>query len=472
MNACCAKALKLAFLHHTNIFGHEKNVESYCSPFQSIVVAWPGSRKDSARAAGKHKKQSKLGMGHLKKLELLACMHNKKKKRRRRYASSAASHRSSSDTSMEQRRHCNSVNSVSTAGSSTDSSVCESSRSERNRIASGCHHDQDLEIAMDGKICDESKRESEENSDSCVVVSKDQLNALCGERNWAAVSLLYRRKKTLAPAIYGRVELGVLEGKSVVVKCCSASRLRHKGNDVAENPGLEVGYLRALAGHPNILRLLDSFWDEETDEFKTVVEYLSGGDLFNRVQCGGPIPEHEAKLLFRQVAAGVQHCHKNGVAHLDLSLENLLLSAADDSSDEGQGPTVKIADFGMARLVDVSGARFPGKTMQNRAGKVSYMSPEKFSLEAFDGKKADCWAMGSILFTMICGAPPYMRPVAADKWFRVIRRGGVGRLIDASLARMGKKAVSRECVDLVASLMLPENRRFDIHQVATHPWLT
>lgn len=83
--------------------------------------------------------------------------------------------------------------------------------------------------------------------------------------------------------------------------------------------------------------------DTPSDIF-LVLELASNGTLFDRIAKSGRISESDSKRIFRQLVAGLAHCHSKGIAHRDLKLENLLL---DDHSN------IKIADFGLcARMKD------------------------------------------------------------------------------------------------------------------------
>ena len=80
-----------------------------------------------------------------------------------------------------------------------------------------------------------------------------------------------------------------------------------------------------------------------------VMEYASGGELFDRVLTNGRMQEDEARYFFQQLISGVDYCHSKGVAHRDLKLENALIDNSHNNT-----PRLKICDFGYSKhsLID------------------------------------------------------------------------------------------------------------------------
>ncbi len=120
----------------------------------------------------------------------------------------------------------------------------------------------------------------------------------------------------------------------------------------------EIRLLRYF-NHPNIIRLYEVL-DTTTDIF-VVMEYISGGELFEVIASKGKLPENEAKHFFKQIIEGVEYCHQNLVTHRDLKPENILID---------QSNTVKIADFGLSNLMK------DGKYLKTPCGSPNYAAPE------------------------------------------------------------------------------------------------
>ena len=120
--------------------------------------------------------------------------------------------------------------------------------------------------------------------------------------------------------------------------------------------------LQHLTNHKNVVKLYDSF--ETKSHLCFVMELCAGGDLLSFVRRRKKLDETLAKFLFKQVAKGLEYCHRNKVFHRDIKLENLLLD------DEG---TVKICDFGVSQLLNDT-----SDLIKDQCGTPAYMAPEVF----------------------------------------------------------------------------------------------
>jgi len=165
--------------------------------------------------------------------------------------------------------------------------------------------------------------------------------------------------------------------------------------------------------HPNILTVFDIGTDG--GQLYVVAERLEGETLRDRLG-RGPMAEREALELARQVARGLAAAHARGIVHRDLKPENLFLTR------DGH---VKILDFGLAKLTsDGSGSGSMAET--NFAtehgvivGTVQYMAPEQVKGQAID-QRVDLFAFGAVLFEMLTGKGPFMRPSRAESMSAVL----------------------------------------------------
>ena len=197
--------------------------------------------------------------------------------------------------------------------------------------------------------------------------------------------------KQLGAGSFGTVHEGVhgMTAERVAVKVL----VRAKTSDADIRNELDT--MRRCQGHTNIVVLKD-FLQTETHAY-IVMEHVARGELFSQLvehaEANGNsgFEEDVAREIFRQVLDGVEHCHSNGIHHGDLKLDNLLVSADN---------TIKIADFGLARCCTsqnlCSGG---GGTPEYRAPEVSRRMSQS---QMYNGKTADVWAAGVVLF-VLCG---------------------------------------------------------------------
>ena len=270
----------------------------------------------------------------------------------------------------------------------------------------------------------------------------------------------------------------------VAVKRSERARLEKRvslhGSKVLEDPAMEHRIMQHLAGgrclhHGRGLDqlsadvragqrfVLSSLAQYEDDAFLyTVTPYCSGGDLFNALLGEGRFSEAHARPVFRQLALGVRFMHAMGVAHLDLSLENLLMTSQHQ---------LRISDYGIARplLLDEATHRpLPFPAGETRPGKPSYMSPEIHHGDAFDGPSSDVWSMGVVLFMLLLGCPPFRVPDAKDARFALVRAGHIRRLLRAWEM---DRVVSSEAESLLSGMLSAEATRLSVQDVLRHPWL-
>lgn len=192
-----------------------------------------------------------------------------------------------------------------------------------------------------------------------------------------------------------------------------------------------------------------------------VMPYMAGGEMFQHLQdvSGCKFEEHEARYWMNQIIAGVHSMHKNGIAHRDLSLENILLDKS--------GRHCKIIDFGMAIQAPKDRLLQP----QGPFGKAFYMSPEVYHNTTFyDPFATDVWSLGVVLFMMIVGSAPFERPDSTtDDCFRWVT-GGSRKL--QKLLSIWNVHISDEGIHLLSKMLCEDPaKRISLEGVMSHPWI-
>jgi hypothetical protein len=146
--------------------------------------------------------------------------------------------------------------------------------------------------------------------------------------------------------------------------------------------------------HPGIVQIYEV--GEQAGCPYLALEFVSGGSLAEQLN-GTPMPPRRAAQLLLDLARAVQHAHEQGIVHRDLKPANVLLT---------QTGIAKIADFGLAKLLDVE----QGQTQTGAVlGSPSYMAPEQAAGKVRTiGPAADVYALGAILYELLTGRPPFL----------------------------------------------------------------
>ena len=147
---------------------------------------------------------------------------------------------------------------------------------------------------------------------------------------------------------------------------------------------------------------------DEKDCLYLVMELMTGGELFDRIVEKEHYTEKEAADTIRPLCDAVRYCHTLDIIHRDLKPENLLYETKDSFS------IIKISDFGLARILN-------DELATTACGTPGYVAPEIINGVGY-GKEVDLWSLGVILYTLLCGYPPFYEENNSEL-FKMIQKG-------------------------------------------------
>lgn len=202
----------------------------------------------------------------------------------------------------------------------------------------------------------------------------------------------YELGRTLGEGNFGKVKFAqdLDSGLPFAVKILEKNRIIHL--KITDQIKREIATLKLLK-HPNVVRLHEVLASKS--KIYMVLEYVTGGELFDKIASKGRLQEAEGRKLFQQLIDGVSYCHNKGVVHRDLKLENILLDSKGN---------IKISDFGLSALPQHF--RDDG-LLHTTCGSPNYVAPEVLANRGYDGATSDIWSCGVILYVILTGYLPF-----------------------------------------------------------------
>ncbi|KAI3726257.1 hypothetical protein L1987_66054 [Smallanthus sonchifolius] len=223
-----------------------------------------------------------------------------------------------------------------------------------------------------------------------------------------------------------------------------------RGEKIDENVQREIINHRSLR-HPNIVRFRELILTPT--HLAIVMEYASGGELFDRICNAGRFNEDEARFFFQQLISGVSYCHLMQVCHRDLKLENTLL-------DGSPAPRLKICDFGYSKSSVLHSQ--PKSTV----GTPAYIAPEVLLRQEYDGKIADVWSCGVTLYVMLVGGYPFEDPNEPKDFRKTIHR-----ILHVQYSIPENIQISPECRHLISRIFVGDpTQRITMAEIKQHEW--
>lgn len=248
--------------------------------------------------------------------------------------------------------------------------------------------------------------------------------------------------KTLGEGTFGKVKLGVhiFTGEKVAVKILEKDKIVEVAD--VERVAREI-YILKLIRHPNIIQLYEII--ETGKQLYLIMEYASGGELFEYIVNRGKVKEQEAARFFHQIINGVNYLHNLGVVHRDLKPENLLLD---------HNKTMKIVDFGLSNTYKF------GQKLKTACGSPCYAAPEMIAGKKYHGSNVDIWSCGVILFALICGYLPFEDPNTKKLYHKILN----GNFHIPEYVSSGARSL------ITNILTTNPERRHKTQDIREHPW--
>ncbi|KAI9268445.1 kinase-like domain-containing protein [Helicostylum pulchrum] len=284
-------------------------------------------------------------------------------------------------------------------------------------------------------------------------------------------------------------------GKKVAIKVAQKSNSdkntsrRHLHSSIQKKPRAteraniikEVQIMRNVR-HANIVQLIH--YTESNENYFLTLDLCEGGELFHQIVKMTYFSENLSRHVITQVALAVRHLHEEcGVVHRDIKPENILFDPIpiipskrrtyrptdnmDTKEDEGEFirgiggggvGKVKLADFGLSKVIWDNSTFTP-------CGTVGYTAPEIVCDQVYS-KSVDMWAIGCVLYTILCGFPPFYDesiPILTEK----VARG------EFTYLSPWWDTLSDSVKDLINHLLCVDSKkRYTIDQFLNHPWIT
>ncbi|HYT50100.1 MAG TPA: serine/threonine-protein kinase [Pyrinomonadaceae bacterium] len=225
----------------------------------------------------------------------------------------------------------------------------------------------------------------------------------------------YRLSKRLGRGAMGQVYLA--RDENLITRRVAVKTIRP---DVLSDEDLQEGEAiarfereartAASIQHPNVIDVTD-FGKSDEGVFFLVMEYVEGESLYQLLRREGTVTVQRAHALLKQISAGVEAAHDEGILHRDLKPANVFIVQRKKKDGSVAGDDiVKVGDFGLAKIISQSLAGITsgsGPASRGILGTPEYMAPEQMQAGVALDARADVYALGAIAYHMLGGRPPF-----------------------------------------------------------------
>lgn len=211
----------------------------------------------------------------------------------------------------------------------------------------------------------------------------------------------------------------------------------------------EIDIMNCLR-HPKLLQLVAAF--DNPKEIIMVLEYISGGELFERVVADDfTLTERDCIVFMRQICEGVEYMHQSHVVHLDLKPENIMCHTRTSHK-------IKLIDFGLAQKLK------PDTPIRVLFGTPEFIPPEIINYEPI-GTESDMWSVGVICYVLLSGLSPFMGDNDAETFANITRA-------DYDFDDEAFDAISQDAKDFISALLIKrKENRMSATECLQHAWM-
>ncbi|KAF8143363.1 kinase-like domain-containing protein [Mycena galopus ATCC 62051] len=246
-------------------------------------------------------------------------------------------------------------------------------------------------------------------------------------------------------------------GQWVAIKVIhETNRHNAPASDAAQTRQNREIHVMETIQHPNICQLREVFRNAN-GSIDVVLELADGGDLLDYILQRGGLTEDTVKHITYQMCQALAYIHEKGIIHCDLKPEHVLLTTDDP-------PIVKVADFGLATIIDSIDSITMLRTMY---GTPPYLAPEVVTQEKASGYDSlvDSWSVGVILFSMLTNTTPFIETSVEDLKTRIAER-------QIEWSQIECIGLTPEALDFIKCLLeYDPRRRMKLSDALKHPWL-
>lgn len=202
--------------------------------------------------------------------------------------------------------------------------------------------------------------------------------------------------------------------------------------------------------HPNINRLWDLY---ETDEAVILLmEFYLGGELLGNILRFPTYKEYEIQCIVRQILSGLQHLHTNGIVHMNLRTDNILVYDQKDTYKR-----IAISDFFLTQIMPDE------EFLLTAFASPQYFAPEVLMGQSYD-ESVDVWSCGVIAYTLLCGYTPFDCDSVQDMLQNILN-------VEYEFHKQYWTSQSPLAKDFIRRCVCPKHTRMTVHDALQHPWI-